>query len=134
MGMGQRLNSAQTDDYLFHPPDEEFDFGNGNKLLVWLCFSNNMTVYILKYCHCHPTQTHHHIAVYHHYPNHNISSDTLAAVRVFATEGLRIDVINDAVTNKVWWSGAPCLGLMEVSNLFSLALALRAHGTAKALD
>jgi hypothetical protein len=55
--------------------------------------------------------------VYHHYPNHNISSDTLAAVRVFATEGLRIDVINDAVTNKIWWTGDPCLALMNVRAL-----------------
>jgi inosine-uridine nucleoside N-ribohydrolase len=54
------------------------------------------------------------LLVYHHYPNHNISSDTLAAARVFGTEGLRIDVINDAVTNKLWWTGDPCLALMHV--------------------
>lgn len=53
--------------------------------------------------------------VYHHYPNHNISSDTLAAARVFGTEGLRIDVINDAVTNKLWWTGDPCLALMHAT-------------------
>ncbi|ELR11232.1 uncharacterized protein ACA1_389530 [Acanthamoeba castellanii str. Neff] len=29
--------------------------------------------------------------------------------------GLRIDVINDAVTNKLWWTGDPCLALMHAT-------------------
>jgi hypothetical protein len=53
------------------------------------------------------------IAVYFHYPNHNISSDTLAAVQVFASE-LTISVINDAVTNKLWWQGLALLLLLLV--------------------
>lgn len=36
------------------------------------------------------------IVVYHFFPNHNLSCDTLAAVKVFAS-GVPIDVINDTV-------------------------------------
>lgn len=37
-----------------------------------------------------------------HYPNHNLCSDTLAAVRVFSS-GMPIDVVNDTVTTKLWF-------------------------------
>lgn len=36
------------------------------------------------------------------YPNHNLSADTLAAARVFASD-LRIDVVDDHVTTQLWW-------------------------------
>lgn len=40
-----------------------------------------------------------------HYPNHNVSADVLAAVRVFQS-GMPIDVVPHAVTGQMWWGRA----------------------------
>ena len=49
------------------------------------------------------------------YPNHNISSDTLAATIVFSNPDLKIKVINDTVTNRVWWTGDHTNALLNAS-------------------
>jgi len=50
--------------------------------------------------------------VYSFFPNHNISCDTLASVKVFES-GIKISVINDTVTTKMWWNGEPCNTLLS---------------------
>jgi purine nucleosidase len=47
-----------------------------------------------------------------HYPNHNVSGDTLAAARVYAS-GMRIDVIPHLVTGQLWWGEAPVFELKD---------------------
>jgi len=44
--------------------------------------------------------------VYTFFPNHNISADTMAAYKVFETS-IPIDVINDTVTNQLWFGIVP---------------------------
>jgi len=45
--------------------------------------------------------------VYYFYPNHNISQDTLATLICF-NSNIPITVVNDAVTNKCWFTGDYC--------------------------
>eukprot|EP01119_Soliformovum_irregulare_P013073 TRINITY_DN3451_c0_g1_i1.p1 TRINITY_DN3451_c0_g1~~TRINITY_DN3451_c0_g1_i1.p1 ORF type:complete len:360 (-),score=113.24 TRINITY_DN3451_c0_g1_i1:556-1635(-) len=50
--------------------------------------------------------------VYVNYPNHNLSSDTMAAVRAFQSD-MTTYVVNDAVTNKLWFNGPACKQLCK---------------------
>jgi purine nucleosidase len=45
--------------------------------------------------------------VFYYYPNHNISCDTLGCMQVFRS-GVKITVVNDTVTNKLWFEGPAC--------------------------
>jgi purine nucleosidase len=59
-----------------------------------------------------------------HYPNHNLCSDTLAAARVFAS-GMKIDVVNDTVTNQLWFGEPLSSRHEEVEEARAACLALR---------
>eukprot|EP01122_Echinamoeba_exundans_P008116 TRINITY_DN262_c0_g2_i1.p1 TRINITY_DN262_c0_g2~~TRINITY_DN262_c0_g2_i1.p1 ORF type:complete len:442 (+),score=63.46 TRINITY_DN262_c0_g2_i1:137-1462(+) len=72
---------------------------------------------------------------YPHYPNHNLSSDTMGAMITFES-GIPLTMVNDAVTNKLWFDGADCLKLAqatapghcrEVGNLLRVWLTYRSH-------
>lgn len=52
--------------------------------------------------------------LFYYYPNHNISSDTLGCVQVFRS-GVKVTVVNDTVTNKLWFEGSACDELRRVS-------------------
>lgn len=52
---------------------------------------------------------------YSHYPNHNLSSDTLGAMITFESS-IPITMVNDAVTNKMWFDGDECLKLAQASS------------------
>jgi len=54
--------------------------------------------------------------VYMCFPNHNISSDTWAAVKVFES-AMSISVINDAVTNELWWAGESAAKLRKAETI-----------------
>jgi len=45
-------------------------------------------------------------AAWFHHSNHNVSGDTLAAMRVYGS-GMRIDVVPHAVTDQLWWGETP---------------------------
>ncbi|KAH3761349.1 purine nucleosidase [Pelomyxa schiedti] len=66
-------------------------------------------------------------SVFHYFPNHNISGDTLACVKVFAS-GMKISVVNDTVTNGNWFTGPPCELLLEMG----AAVKAKADGGGKA--
>eukprot|EP01114_Cavostelium_apophysatum_P019209 TRINITY_DN6127_c0_g1_i2.p1 TRINITY_DN6127_c0_g1~~TRINITY_DN6127_c0_g1_i2.p1 ORF type:complete len:420 (-),score=57.91 TRINITY_DN6127_c0_g1_i2:975-2234(-) len=53
--------------------------------------------------------------VYFFNPNHNISADTLAAVRVFQQE-FKTYVVNDSVTNELWFNGEACASLRKAQS------------------
>ena len=72
---------------------------------------------------------------YPHYPNHNLSGDTIGAMIVFES-GIPLTMVNDAVTNKLWFDGVECLKLAqasapghcrEVGNLLRAWLTYRSH-------
>ena len=59
--------------------------------------------------------------VYYYYPNHNISSDTLGCAQVFRS-GVKVTVVNDTVTNKLWFEGPACDELRRVSIRYNYSI------------
>jgi len=53
--------------------------------------------------------------VYPYFPNHNISADTAAAMKVFLS-GIKISVVNHDVTSKNWWEREETQKLLQCSN------------------
>lgn len=53
--------------------------------------------------------------VYSHYPGHNTNCDLVAGSRIFNQKGLKISVINNAVTTKAWFTGPHANALLEAA-------------------